>query len=137
MSDLNPRRDIDIRRAVDMVVVKIPIDPPQGYEDEWKARFEGNMRAHRTQGSHDLKETILSKTRVVEEIQKSGTALLGAKSTQRWVQVPVPVSWSPGEVTEVLDLVQESIDKTDAATGTPTAAETDAVIREWWSRQHP
>lgn len=110
MADIDPAADIEIHRGFAQVTVRIPL---AGHvSQEWLTHFKS-----------------LASKRNALPVEAEDVP------DRSWIVVRLQAATDRGEVQAVLDAARELIGEADAAERAPQAAETEAVVREWWARQ--
>jgi hypothetical protein len=108
MTDIDPSEDVRIGRGPDRVTAMLPL--AGAITEEWHRRYDALAKAH------DVPAMILP----------------GERS---WIVVTIPVPAERADVEAALDAARGLGAK--IAEDEESAAETEAVVREWWARQRP
>jgi hypothetical protein len=110
MADIDPAADIEIHRGFAQVTVRIPL---AGHvSQEWLTHYKS-----------------LASKRNALPVEAEDVP------DRSWIVVRLQATTGRGAVQAVLDAARELTGEADAAERAPQAAETEAVVREWWARQ--
>jgi len=123
MTDIDRTADIEVSRGFAQVTVRILLT---GHvSQEWLSRY--NSLAHKWM-AHSGNENAFP---------RAGEGVLEAQGPpdRGSIVVRLPAALDHAIVQSVLDAARELISEADAAEQAPQAAETEAVVREWWARQ--
>jgi hypothetical protein len=109
MTTIDAAAGIDIVWEQQQATVRIPLDGQAS--TQWSRRYRSLARQHAL------------------------SAWAESHPSRGWVIVELPDGAGPEEITATLDAARDLITEADAAGAPPDPAETDGVVRDWWSQQ--
>jgi len=109
MTQIDPHADIDIGKHDDHVTVRIPLDGD--VSQLWHRRYLALARA------------------------KDVPARVQELPGRTWIVVTMPLSTDRAEVHATMDAARSLIAGADIAEQSTAAAETEALVRAWWTHQ--
>lgn len=123
MTDIDPGADIEVIRGFAQVTVRLPLAGQ--VSREWVSTY--NSLAHKWL-VHSGNENAFP---------RAGERALEAQDSPDGgsVIIRLPAALDHAVTQSVLNAARQLIAETDAAEQAPQAAETEAIVREWWARQ--
>jgi hypothetical protein len=108
--DIDPHADIQVHCHDDQSTISIPLT--ESVDKVWYRRYETLAQAGKL------------------------PAVVSQHSGQAWIRITVPIDLDRTELLAMMDAARALIAETTAEVGpSPAAAATEAVVRDWWSRQ--
>jgi hypothetical protein len=123
VTDIDRAADIEVSRGFAQVTVRMPLTGQ--VSDQWLSHYK--TLAHKWM-AHSGNGTAFP---------RAGEGVLEAQGLpdRGWIVVRLPAALDRAVVQSVLNAARELIAEADAAEQAPQAAETEAVVREWWAGQ--
>jgi hypothetical protein len=122
VTDINRAADIEVSRDFARVTVRVPLTP---VSPQWLSHY--NSLAYKWMANSGDQNAFPG----------AGEGNLEAQGPpdSGWILIQLPAALDRAVVQSVLDAARELIAEADAAEQAPQAAQTEAVIREWWTHQ--
>ena len=122
MTDIDRTADIDVSRGFAQVTVRLPLNVH--VNQEWVSHFANLARKW---AAHEGNAFPRHGEGVMEAQDLPGD--------RGWIIIRLPAALDRAGIHSVLSAVREMIAEADAAEQVPQAAETEAIVREWWASQ--
>jgi uncharacterized membrane protein len=107
MTDIDPKSDIELKRANEHVIVRVPLAGL--VTEEWLRCYERLAHA-------------------------SGVPVQAQADPDRaWIVVNVPASGNHKEVAATMDAARGLLAETDVAARAPATVQTEGIVRDWWT----
>jgi hypothetical protein len=124
LTNIDRAADVEVSRGFAQVTVRIPLTGQ--VSQEWLSVYKSLAHKWLVHSGNE------------NAFPRAGEGVLEAEGLPErgWIVVRLPAALDRALVQSVLDAARELIGEADAAEQAPQAAATEAVVRDWWARQH-